>query len=150
MEGLDLILLSVARSLDLPRPRIVDVLDEQLLARAFYALNDIKTPMKISVVCLLLNLGFSVWLVHYIAKPGWHRHYFSAISIPYCSRMPLRRKLTRLGWAKVVYTLLVLIPPGSGGNPRCGTGFRLGEQVRPCQSLAETRRGFRAGFLGRG
>ena len=34
-----------------------------ILARAFYALNDIKTPMKISVVCLLLNLGFSLWLV---------------------------------------------------------------------------------------
>src|SRR5436190_17611929 len=33
-----------------------------ILARAFFALNDIKTPMKISVFCLFLNLGFAVWL----------------------------------------------------------------------------------------
>jgi putative peptidoglycan lipid II flippase len=28
-----------------------------ILARAFFALNDIKTPMKISVLCLVLNLA---------------------------------------------------------------------------------------------
>ena len=34
-----------------------------ILARAFYALNDIKTPMKISLFCLFLNLAFAVCLV---------------------------------------------------------------------------------------
>jgi len=50
--GLDLILLSVRARSDC-LARIVDVLDEQHPRAAFYALNDIKTPMKISVVCLL-------------------------------------------------------------------------------------------------
>lgn len=34
-----------------------------ILARAFYALGDTQTPMKISVVCLGLNLVFALWLV---------------------------------------------------------------------------------------
>ncbi len=36
-----------------------------ILARAFYALNDIKTPMKISIFCLVLNLVFAVCLVRH-------------------------------------------------------------------------------------
>jgi putative peptidoglycan lipid II flippase len=36
-----------------------------ILARAFYALNDIKTPMKISIFCLTLNLVFAVALVRH-------------------------------------------------------------------------------------
>jgi putative peptidoglycan lipid II flippase len=34
-----------------------------VLARAFYALGDTKTPMQISVVCLGLNLVFACFLV---------------------------------------------------------------------------------------
>ena len=34
-----------------------------LVARAFYALGDTRTPMKISIVCLMLNLILSVGLV---------------------------------------------------------------------------------------
>src|SRR5438132_2904014 len=34
-----------------------------VLARAFYALGDTETPMKISVVCLGLNLIFALWLI---------------------------------------------------------------------------------------
>src|SRR6266487_2068192 len=44
-----------------------------ILARAFYALNDVKTPMKISIVCLGLNLVFAIWLVAVWAKvPAAH------------------------------------------------------------------------------
>ncbi len=35
-----------------------------ILARAFFALNDIKTPMKISVFCLSLNLVLSFWFLN--------------------------------------------------------------------------------------
>lgn len=38
-----------------------------VVARAFYALGDTKTPMKISMVCLALNLALSLSLV------GWFR-----------------------------------------------------------------------------
>jgi putative peptidoglycan lipid II flippase len=41
-----------------------------ILARAFYALKDIGTPMKISVLCLLLNLGFAFWLVPQYREAG--------------------------------------------------------------------------------
>jgi len=41
-----------------------------ILARAFYALNDIKTPMKISLVCLALNLGFALWLIRPYREAG--------------------------------------------------------------------------------
>jgi Uncharacterized membrane protein, putative virulence factor len=41
-----------------------------VLARAFYALGDTKTPMKISIVCLVLNLILSVALVGFLRQGG--------------------------------------------------------------------------------
>src|SRR4051812_3774201 len=41
-----------------------------ILARAFYALKDIKTPVAISIFCLLLNLGFALWLVQARREAG--------------------------------------------------------------------------------
>ena len=41
-----------------------------ILARAFYALHDIKTPMKISLACLALNLGFALWFVRSYREAG--------------------------------------------------------------------------------
>lgn len=41
-----------------------------ILARAFYALNDIKTPMKISIACLVLNLVFALWFVRDYREAG--------------------------------------------------------------------------------
>ena len=53
----------VALSLACLAPGLLMFSMNNILARAFYALNDIKTPMKISILCLVLNLGFAVWLV---------------------------------------------------------------------------------------
>jgi putative peptidoglycan lipid II flippase len=41
-----------------------------VLARAFYALGDTKTPMKISVVCLILNMVFAICLVSPLRQGG--------------------------------------------------------------------------------
>lgn len=41
-----------------------------ILARAFYAVNDIKTPMRISVFCLALNLALCMWLVWPLQEAG--------------------------------------------------------------------------------
>src|SRR3989449_10317650 len=41
-----------------------------VLARAFYALGDTQTPMKISVVCLGLNLVFALWLILPLRQGG--------------------------------------------------------------------------------
>ena len=41
-----------------------------ILARAFYALGDTQTPMRISLVCLALNLVFALWLISPLRQGG--------------------------------------------------------------------------------
>jgi putative peptidoglycan lipid II flippase len=82
-----------------------------ILARAFYALQDIKTPMKISVLCLVLNLGFAVWLVQPYQAAGLAvANTLSASLNLALLTYALRRKLIRLGLDGVVATLLKLVP----------------------------------------
>jgi len=68
-----------------------------ILARAFYALNDIKTPMRISICCLGLNLVFALWLVQAYREAGLA----VANTLSACVNVglllyTLRRKLARL------------------------------------------------------
>lgn len=44
-------------------PGLVAFSATNILARAFYAVGDTSTPMKISMVCLGLNLIFALWLI---------------------------------------------------------------------------------------
>ncbi len=44
-------------------PGLVAFSTVNILARAFYALGDTTTPMKVSLACLVLNLVFAAWLV---------------------------------------------------------------------------------------
>src|SRR5438046_6891359 len=81
-----------------------------ILARAFFALNDIKTPMKISVFCLVLNLGFAVWLVRPYREAGLGvantlSASFNTVLLLYA----LRRKLSRLGLTSILRLLRVLV-----------------------------------------
>jgi putative peptidoglycan lipid II flippase len=80
-----------------------------ILARAFYALNDIKTPMKISILCLALNLLFALWLVQRYREAGLG----IANSLSACFNVALltyglRRKLAHVGLAGFGRTLLLL------------------------------------------
>jgi putative peptidoglycan lipid II flippase len=83
-----------------------------ILARAFFALGDIKTPMKISVFCLTLNLVLSVALVWNFKQGGLGvantiTSLFNMTLLGYA----LRRKLKRLDMASLrapVLTLLLL------------------------------------------
>jgi putative peptidoglycan lipid II flippase len=82
-----------------------------ILARAFYALGDIKTPMKISILCLGLNLLFAVWLVQRYREAGLA----VANTVSSCINVglllyALRRKLSRLDIHGFVHALLVLLP----------------------------------------
>jgi len=82
-----------------------------ILARAFYALDDIKTPMKISVLCLGLNLLFALWLVRPYREAGLAVANTLSASLNLALLVyALRRKLSRLGLTGVVRTLLVLVP----------------------------------------
>lgn len=81
-----------------------------ILARAFYALNDIKTPMKISLVCLALNLVFALWLVRPYREAGLAvANTLSAGFNTALLLFALRKKLARLdmtGLPQNVFTLL--------------------------------------------
>jgi putative peptidoglycan lipid II flippase len=87
-----------------------------ILARSFFALNDIKTPMKISVFCLVLNLVFAFWLI----KRFEHAHIGGEVglglanTLSACFNMSLliytlRRKLGRLDMGTLKPVMLVLI-----------------------------------------
>ena len=101
----------VALSLACLAPGLLMFSVNNILARAFYALDDIKTPMKISLVCLVLNLVFAIWLVHPYRKAGLGvANTLSAslnLALLVCA---LRRKLSRVGLMGLVNTLLVLVP----------------------------------------
>jgi putative peptidoglycan lipid II flippase len=80
-----------------------------ILARAFFALDDIKTPMKISILCLTLNLLFAFWLVQRYREAGLG----VANSMSACFNVALltyalRRKLARLGMKSLIRTLVLL------------------------------------------
>jgi putative peptidoglycan lipid II flippase len=82
-----------------------------ILARAFFALGDIQTPMRISILCLALNLVFAIWLVQRYREAGLAvantmSATFNVVLLTYA----LRRKLSRLGLSQLKQTLLVLVP----------------------------------------
>lgn len=68
-----------------------------IFARSFYALNDIKTPMKISLVCLGLNLIFALWLIRPYREAGLGvANSLSAVFNIWLLVYALRRKLKQL------------------------------------------------------
>ncbi len=82
-----------------------------ILARAFYALQDITTPMKISVVCLGLNLGFALWFIRSYREAGLGvANTLSACCNVLLLFYALRRKLARLGLTGLAHALFVLVP----------------------------------------
>jgi len=81
-----------------------------ILARAFYALNDIQTPMKISVACLILNLIFALWLILPFREAGLGiANTLSAACNVWLLLHALRRKLSRLEMAGLRRTLLTVL-----------------------------------------
>lgn len=81
-----------------------------ILARAFYALNDIKTPMKISLVCLALNLGFAFWLVRPYREAGLAvANTLSAGFNTALLLFALRKKLARLDLAGLPQNVFILL-----------------------------------------
>lgn len=77
-----------------------------ILARAFFALNDIKTPMKISIACLAINLCFALWLVHPYREAGLAvANTLSAVINTALLFYALRKKLTHLDLTGFIQTV---------------------------------------------
>jgi putative peptidoglycan lipid II flippase len=103
--------LRVARSLACLAPGLLMFSMNNIFARAFYALSDIKTPMKISVCCLFLNLIFAIWLIQRFNEAGLAvANTLSGTINLLLLTYALRRKLSRVGLSAVKNTLLVLVP----------------------------------------
>jgi putative peptidoglycan lipid II flippase len=82
-----------------------------ILARAFYALGDTKTPMKISLVCLAINLAVATALLGRLHEggPGIANTLTSCINMGLLL-FALRRKLGRLDLEALWQNLLRLVP----------------------------------------
>ena len=99
----------VAYALTYLAPGLVMFSTVNILARAFYALGDTKTPMKISLVCLVINfLGGSILIyVMQEAGPGLANTITSALNAGLLV-FALRKKLGKLEMQPLVKTLPVL------------------------------------------
>ena len=101
----------VAIALSCLAPGLLMFSMNNILARAFYALNDIKTPMRISVVCLALNLVFALWLVHPYREGGLGiANTLSATINLSLLAYSLRRKLKFIGLTSLSRSVLTLLP----------------------------------------
>ena len=104
-----------------------------VLARAFYALNDTKTPMKVSVFCLVLNVILTVGLLM-LFKPGYKQgalgvaNSLSAACNAVLLSFALKRKLKHLAWAEMQQSLLALAAAGVGAGLVTWLGIRVWEQ----------------------
>jgi len=81
-----------------------------IFARAFYALGDTRTPMKISVVCLVVNLVCAVVLVFPLKQGGFGLANTISSTLN-CGLLlfALRKKLKTLGLAALRPGLLALV-----------------------------------------
>jgi putative peptidoglycan lipid II flippase len=81
-----------------------------ITARAFYALGDTQTPMRISTVCLLLNIVFALFLIPPLAQGGMAlANTMSACFNVYFLMFGLRKKLSRLDIADLRPLLLNML-----------------------------------------
>jgi len=106
----------VAMALTCLAPGLLMFSMNNILARAFFALNDIKTPMRISVFCLALNLVLAFFLVKQfqLMRIGGEVGLAVANTVSATFNMTLliytlRRKLGRLDMAQLKTTVLVLV-----------------------------------------
>lgn len=81
-----------------------------ITARAFFALGDTKTPMQISVVALLVNLGLVAAMVGPLRQAGMGiANTLSSILNLSLLLYALRRKLGRIGLQSLRRSLLILL-----------------------------------------
>jgi putative peptidoglycan lipid II flippase len=92
-------------------PGLVMFSTVNILARAFYALGDTRTPMKISLFCLVINFIAAALLLGPLAEggPGLANLLTSALNVSLLV-FALRKKLGKLEMEPLRQNLLLLVP----------------------------------------
>lgn len=108
---------NVAFALACLAPGLIAFSVVNILARAFYALGDTLTPMKISTVCLALNVVFTLWLIRPLGQGGMGiANTMSALFNVWFLLFGLRKKLKFLGLSSLAGLGLNMLGAGILGG----------------------------------
>jgi len=118
-------------------PGLVAFSTVNILARAFYALGDTQTPMKISIACLVVNLILAAVLVEPLRQGGLGLAN-TATSICNVSLLffTLRKKLGRLEMAPLNATFLPLAIAGVLAGLTAWFGWQFWENTLGHRTIA--------------
>lgn len=110
-------------------PGLVFFSTVNILARAFYALGDVKTPMQISIFCLMLNLVFAVMLIMPYKQGGLGiANTITSICNMSLLIFTLRKKLGKLEMEPLRATFVPLIIAGTLAGVISRFGWQLWER----------------------
>jgi len=127
----------VAYALMCLAPGLVMFSTVNILARAFYALSDTKTPMQISIVCLVINFLTGAALIFPLHEggPGIANTFTSALNAGLLF-FALRKKLGKLEMASLRATLLPITAAALLAGGLAWGGWKLWEQQLGHATLA--------------
>jgi putative peptidoglycan lipid II flippase len=109
-------------------PGLVAFSTVNILARAFYALGDTQTPMKISIACLVLNLVLAIALVIPLQQGGLGiANTLTSICNLALLTFALRKKLGTLEMKSLALTTPLLIGMGIVGGVVAYFGWKFWE-----------------------
>jgi putative peptidoglycan lipid II flippase len=118
-------------------PGLVAFSTVNILARAFFALGDTKTPMQISIACLVLNLGMAVLFIGPLRQGGLGiANTITSIGNASLLFYALRKKLGKLEMEPLRATFPPLAIAGILGGFAAWGGERFWEHALGHQTIA--------------
>jgi putative peptidoglycan lipid II flippase len=94
-------------------PGLVSFSLVNILARAFFALGDTRTPMRVSAFCLVVNIVFAAGLISHFRQAGLGLANTLSATVNMALLMfALRKKLARLEWVALRAQLPALLGAG--------------------------------------